>query len=143
MQLTLAAALAIIDVCISKAEEISRPMSVAVCDAGGHVVATVRMDDCMLLAGETVTAKARAAVYFRRPTSETVERSRHHSTVYGSFIEVSTAPIVLSMGGIPLYGAGGEMVGAVAAAGGSGEEDVVVASAGEKVWLEWLGSSKR
>ena len=124
----------IVRAAVSEAERLSVPMAVAVCDAGGHLLVFERMDGCMLLAGDTVQAKARAAVYFRRPTADTVERSRTHPTVYMSFVEVSGSPIVLSMGGLPLWDASGVLMGAVAAAGGTGEEDVRVATAGERAW---------
>jgi glc operon protein GlcG len=135
MELTLAVAQALIDAGIAEADRLEKPMAIAVCDQGGHVVALVRMDDCMLLATETVMAKARTAAYFRRATAETVERSRIHPTVYTSFVQVVASPIVLSMGGVPLW-LDGRLVGAVAAAGGSGEEDVQVATAAERRWLE-------
>lgn len=119
---------------VGEAERLDTLMSVAVCDAGGHLIAMARMDGCMILAAETVQAKARAAVYFGRPTQETVERSTRHPTVYGSFIEVSAAPIALSMGGLPLRDESGAIVGAIAAAGGTGLEDVAVATAASSAW---------
>lgn len=137
--LTLDLASRILDAALEEAGRIGVPMSVAVCDDGGHLLVFARMDGCMLLAGETVQAKARAAVYFRRPTADTVERSRRHPTVYTSFVEVSVAPIVLSMGGVPLWDDDGHLSGAVAAAGGTGAQDVDVAVAGEGVWRETLG----
>ncbi len=135
-EITLATADEIRQAALKAASELRVAMAVAVCDSGGHMITFARMDDCMLLAVETVQAKARAAVYFRRPTSETVSRSVRHPTVYTTFTEVSTAPIVLSMGGLPLWDDAGRLVGAVAAAGGTGEEDVVVAEAGASVWAE-------
>lgn len=137
-QLTSALAREILDASLAKASEIGVPMSVAVCDEAGHMSTFARMDDCMLLAVETVQAKARTAVYFRRPTSETVERSVAHPTVYTTFVEVSTAPIVMSMGGFPLWD-GTHLAGGVAAAGGTGAEDAVVAAAGVEVWHEATG----
>jgi uncharacterized protein GlcG (DUF336 family) len=127
-------AAAIVEAASAEAARLGVPMTVAVCDGGGHLVSFARMDGCMLLAIDTVQAKARAAVYFRRPTAETVERSRRHPTVYQSFVAVATAPIVLSMGGLPLWTPSGDIAGAVAAAGGTGEEDIAVAAAGAAVW---------
>ncbi len=123
----------ILDASVAKAADMGVPMAVAVCDGGGHVLGLFRMDDCMILAVETVQAKARAAVYFRRPTHETVERSRHHPTVYASFTQASAASLVLSMGGYPLW-EGDRIAGAIAAAGGTGAQDMEVAQAGLAVW---------
>ncbi len=127
----------ILDATVPRAEEIGVPMAMAVCDGGGHLLGLFRMDRCMILAVETVQAKARTAVYFRRPTHETVERSRRHPTVYTSFMQASAAPLVLSMGGYPLWD-GERVAGAVAAAGGTGAQDMEVAAAGVAVWEEHL-----
>jgi uncharacterized protein GlcG (DUF336 family) len=135
-ELTLDAAREIASAAVGAARTLGVPMTVAVCDAGGHVITVDRMDGCMVIAGEAAQAKARTAVYFRRPTSETVERSRRNPTVYASFTTLSAAPIVMSMGGLPLWTEAGRLVGAVAASGGSGDDDDVVAGAGERRWTE-------
>lgn len=132
----LVAAQAILEAALAEAERMQVPMAVAVADGGGHLLAFARMDRCVIMAAETAPAKARTAVYFRRPTHETVERSRTHPTVYGSFVALSAAPIVLSMGGIPLWDERGALVGGVGAAGGTGEQDIEVAAAGERRWRE-------
>jgi glc operon protein GlcG len=132
--LTLQTAQEMIAAGVEEAERLDTRMSIAVCDGGGHMVAMIRMDSCMLLAAESVQAKARTAVYFGRPTAETVERSRNHPTVYDSFVAVSSAPILMSMGGIPFRDEDGAIVGAVAAAGGTGAEDVIVAKAAASHW---------
>ncbi len=132
-RLDLPTARAMVDGALARAKDLGVPIAVAVCDAGGHLVAFARTEDCMILAAETVQAKARSAVYFRRPTSETVERSRNHPTVYGSFVEVSNAPLVMSMGGFPLW-RDGELAGGIGAAGATGAEDEEIAAAGLAVW---------
>jgi uncharacterized protein GlcG (DUF336 family) len=131
---TLDAARQVTDAAITAARQLGVPMTIAVCDAGGHVITLDRMDGCMVFAAEAAQAKARTAVYFRRATSDTVERSRTNPTVYGSFVSLSAAPIVMSMGGLPLWLPSGRLVGAVAASGGSGEDDEEVARAGEQRW---------
>jgi uncharacterized protein GlcG (DUF336 family) len=136
VELTLDAAREIAGAAIAAAVEIGVPMTVAVCDAGGHVITVDRMDGCVIIAAEAAQAKARTAVYFRRPTSETVERSRLNSTVYTSFVTLSAAPIVMSMGGVPLWTPDGRLAGAVAASGGSGDDDDLVAHAGERRWAQ-------
>lgn len=130
------AARVVLDAALASAERLEVAMAVAVADAGGHLLAFARMDGCVIIAAETAPAKARTAVYFRRPTHETVERSRRHPTVYGSFVAASAAPIVLSMGGLPLWAECGFLAGGVGAAGGTGEQDVEVAAAAERRWLQ-------
>lgn len=118
---------------VAAAERLGAPMAVAVCDAGGHLVAFGRMDGTPLLAVQTAPAKARTAVYLRRPTAATVELAKSNPEVYGSFMTASADFVVLSMGGEPLWD-GPDLVGAVAAAGGTGAQDVEVAAAALVVW---------
>jgi uncharacterized protein GlcG (DUF336 family) len=94
-----------------------------------------RMDSAPLLAVDTVQAKAHTAVYLRRPTESTVDRARLNPSVYASFMVAAAQPLVLSMGGEPLW-LGDDLLGAVAAAGGTGQDDVAVARAALAVWDE-------
>lgn len=118
---------------IAEAERLGAAMAVAVCDSGGHLVAFSRMDGTALLAVQTAPAKARTAVFLRRPTADTLERARRNPEVYGSFMNALPEYVVLSMGGEPLWD-GPDLLGAVAAAGASGEQDVAVAAAALRVW---------
>lgn len=121
--------------CVSQADALGVAMAVAVCDAGGHLVAFSRMDEASILAGDTAPAKARMAVVLRRPTAGTVELAASHPHVYASFVAASSAPVVLSMGGEPLWD-DGVLVGGVGASGGSGRQDIEVVGAALDLWAE-------
>lgn len=130
---SLALAQQLIDAAIAEAEAVESRMAVAVCDSGGHLVAFARMDDTPLLAVQTASAKARTAVYLRRPTAASVELAKRNPEVYGSFMTALPDYLVLSMGGEPLWD-GPDLLGAVAAAGGTGAQDVDVAGAALRAW---------
>ena len=119
----------LLDKAQAAAEALGIAMAIAVVDAGGHPVAFRRMDGASIVAGDTVVPKARTAIHFGRPTAEVVEAARRSPVVYASFLEASESRLVLSMGGIPLLGADGVIVGAIAASGGTGLEDVHVSTA--------------
>ena len=121
-------ALQLLNVARRRAEEIGVAMSLAVVDDGGHALAMLRMDGASILGAGTVIAKARTAVYCRRPTHISVERARAHPEVYASLAAEMTPGMVYSMGGYPLE-CGGRLLGAIAASGGSGEQDMAVAEA--------------
>ena len=104
-------------------------MALAVVDAGGHPIAMRRMDGASKIAGDTVVPKARTAIHFGRATAEVVEAARKNPVVYASFLEASESRLVLSMGGIPIIDTDGAIVGAIAASGGTGAEDVAVSEA--------------
>ena len=103
-------------------------MALAVVDASGVPVATRTMDGATRIAATTVVAKARTAVHFARPTHEVLESALVNPVVYQSFLEVSDQGLVYSMGGIPIFDRE-QIVGAIAASGGTGAEDVQIASA--------------
>ncbi len=127
MNLQLAEAL--LDAAQQAAESLGVAMALAVVDAGGHPVAMRRMDGASLIAAATVIPKARTAVHFGRPTADVVESARRNPVVYGSFLEASDSRLVYSMGGIPLFGGDGTIVGAIGASGGTGVEDIRVSEA--------------
>jgi len=128
MKLTLAMATKLLDAAEEEALRIGAPMALAVVDAGGSLVAFRRMDGASLIAGATVPAKARTAVYFGKPTAEVLERARIHPRVYQSFLTAADEALVYSMGGLPVV-VDGTIAGGVGASGGTGEEDIQVAEA--------------
>lgn len=127
-QLTADMALELIAQARRKAEILELAMSVAVVDAGGHPLAMLRMDGASILSAGTVFAKARTAVYCRRPTHISVERAKIHPEVYASLAAEMQPGMVYSMGGFPLESQG-RLLGGLAASGGSGEQDMDVAGA--------------
>ncbi len=54
----------------AKASEMKVPMSFAVVDAGGYLIALVRMDGAGLLTPSIATSKAYTAALFRRASAE-------------------------------------------------------------------------
>ena len=137
-ELTADRALALIAAARRRAERQRLAMSLAVVDGGGHPLAMLRMDGASLLSAGTVIAKARTAVYCRRPTHVSVERARLHPEVYASLAAEMRPGMVYSMGGYPLE-AQGRLLGAIAASGGSGDQDMAVARAALARFAEFAG----
>lgn len=130
--MTLDLAIRILEAARAAAEARGLVMAFAVVDAAGVPVAIHRMDGASVVAANTVAAKARTAVHFGRPTAAVLESAKRNPEVYGSFLSATDERLVLSMGGIPVEGPNG-IVGAVAASGGTGAQDVEVASAAAEV----------
>jgi uncharacterized protein GlcG (DUF336 family) len=140
-QLDADTALQLIEVARRSAEDHGLAMSLAVVDGGGHPLAMLRMDGASLLSAGTVIAKARTAVFCRRPTHISVERARVHPEVYASLAAQMEPGMVYSMGGYPLERQG-SLLGAIAASGGSGEQDMAVAEAAVKLFAALCGGEK-
>ena len=75
MALTLAEANRIIEGAVAKAQELNIKISVAVCDAGGRLIAFNRMDGAIWGSAYGSQGKAVASVAFARPSGELAERA--------------------------------------------------------------------
>jgi uncharacterized protein GlcG (DUF336 family) len=126
--LTLADARRVIAAAESKAEEIGQPMNIAVVDAGGNLVAHVRMDKAWIGSVDISINKAWTSRAFNIATKELSELSQSGDQFFG--IHVSNhGRVMIFAGGIPLK-RGDEVVGAVGVSGGLGKQDQAVAEAG-------------
>lgn len=128
--IVLADAKAIIEACEKKAVEIKQPMNIAVADAGGNLVAHVRMDNAWLGSIDISINKAFTARCFDLSTADLSAESQSGKQFFG--IQASNRGRIMTFaGGVPLL-KGGKVVGAIGVSGGSGEQDSAVAEAGKK-----------
>jgi uncharacterized protein GlcG (DUF336 family) len=124
--ITLARANAAIDAAITKADELGLALNVAILDAGGHLIASARMDGALLAAVETSHVKARTSILFGQATKDLVAAVQPGAPLYA--IEASTRdPLAFIPGGIPVTGADGRVIGGVGVGGASPDEDHEVA----------------
>src|SRR5436190_19517649 len=126
--ITLADARRMIEAAEHKAEEIGQPMNIAVVDAGGNLVAHVRMDNAWIGSIDISINKAWTARAFDIPTKELAELSQSGDQFFG--IHASNhGRVMIFAGGVPLK-RGDTVVGAVGVSGGMGKQDQAVAEAG-------------
>ena len=126
--ITLADARRIIAAAEKKADEIGQPMNIAVADAGGNLVAHVRMDKAWLGSIDISIKKAWTARAFDITTKDLGENSQSGDQFFG--IHASNGgKVMIFAGGIPIK-KDGEVVGAIGVSGGSGKQDHAVAEAG-------------
>ncbi len=111
-----------------KATEIRQPMNIAVVDAGGNLVAHVRMDNAWIGSIDISINKAYTSRAFDISTKDLAQHSQSGGQFFG--IHVSNGGrIMIFAGGIPLK-RDGKVVGAIGVSGGSGDQDHSVAEAG-------------
>ncbi len=111
-----------------KAAEIGQPMNIAVVDAGGNLVAHVRMDRAWVGSIDISINKAWTARAFDISTKELAELSQSGDQFFG--IHASNhGRVMIFAGGVPLK-RGDQVVGAVGVSGGLGKQDQAVAEAG-------------
>ena len=126
--LTLNDARRIIAAAEEKAAAISQPMNIAVADAGGNLIAHVRMDGAWLGSIDISIKKAYTSRAFDIATKDLAEHSQSGGQFFGIHAS-NNGKIMIFAGGIPLK-IDGKVIGAVGVSGGSGEQDHAVAEAG-------------
>lgn len=126
--ITLEDARRIIAAAEAKAKEIGQPMNVAVADAGGNLVAHIRMDNAWIGSVDISIKKAWTSRAFDITTKDLAENSQSGDQFFGIHAS-NNGKVMIFAGGIPLK-KNGQVVGAIGVSGGSGEQDHAVAEAG-------------
>ncbi|MBV8704012.1 MAG: heme-binding protein [Acetobacteraceae bacterium] len=99
-------------------------MSIAVIDDGGFVVYQETIDETQRGSVETALAKARSALFYKRPTKA------FQDALAGGRTALLALPDAIPIeGGVPLS-ADGAVIGAIGVSGGTSAQDAQVAQAG-------------
>ncbi|TCV66240.1 GlcG/HbpS family heme-binding protein [Pseudomonas fluorescens] len=112
---------------VRKAKELNQRSTLSIVDDGGHLIASVRVDDAAFGTIEIAHNKAYTAAAFRRSTAAWMEAVQPGAALYG--LERSCArPFVVFGGGLPVF-EGHSVIGGVGVSGGPVEADEAIASA--------------
>jgi uncharacterized protein GlcG (DUF336 family) len=125
--LTLADARGLIAAGEKKAQELGVPYNLAVVDAGGGLIAHVRMDGAWLGSVDISINKAWTARAFDMATEKLAKMAQSGKPLFG-IDSTNHEKVVIFGGGIPLK-VGEVVVGALGASGGTVDQDVEVAEA--------------
>ena len=130
-QLTLVQANQIIEVALSTARaQRLRPMAVVVLDESGHVRALQREDGTSMFRVDVATGKAWAAVGMGAASRVLSERARDNPNFFLSLAATAQGRFLPQPGAVVIKNAAGEIIGAVGASGGTGDEDEAICLAG-------------
>lgn len=110
-----------------RALELRIPYNIAVVDAGGGLVAHVRMDGAWLGSVDIAINKAWTARAFDMSTEDLARLTQSGAPGFG-LNTTNNSRVVIFGGGIPIRD-NEAVIGAVGASGGSVDEDVIVARA--------------
>ena len=129
--LQLAQASQIIDAALEKAHELNlKPMSVAVLDAGGHLVAFKREDHSSILRPQIAYAKAWGSLAMGISGRALAERAASHPSFVAALSDISGGRIAPVPGGVLILDNDGLVLGAVGVTGDVSDQDEVCAIAG-------------
>jgi uncharacterized protein GlcG (DUF336 family) len=124
--LSAAGARAMLEAAQEKAEAIGVPQCLAVVDAGGRLVAFVRMDGARPASAEIAIAKATSAALRFRPTSE----EGGGDAAAGARLSLASGGLIVNIGGgFPIV-VDGHTIGGIGASSGTVDEDSACAQAG-------------
>ena len=125
MALTVGEANRMVQAAIAKAEGLNVKLSVAVCDAGGNLVAFNRMEGASAITATVAQGKAAASAGFGR-ASGTLQAD---SPIIQAVIAAMGGRMLPAQGAVPVY-RNGEMVGAIGGSGATSQQDEDCAQAG-------------
>lgn len=131
MTLTLHQANAIIAGALDKAAALKlKPLSVAILDQGGHLVAFQRQDGASLLRFQIANGKASGALALGMPSRKIAEMAAERPAFIASIGMIAPAGLVPVPGGLLLADAAGAVIGAVGISGDTSDNDEACAFAG-------------
>ena len=125
--LTLADARSLIAAGEKRANELGVPYNLAVVDAGGGLIAHVRMDGAWLGSVDISIHKAWTARAFDMATEDLATMAQSGKPLFG-IDSTNHEKVVIFGGGVPVK-VGDTVVGALGASGGTVDQDVQVANA--------------
>ncbi|WP_298164645.1 heme-binding protein [Novosphingobium sp.] len=109
-----------------------KPISVAVLDAGGHMIAFAREDGSSNLRPQIATAKASGALALGVSSRTIGEMAIERPTFINAAAGLNPAGIVPAAGGVLVKDADGAVIGAVGVTGDTSDNDELAGLAGIK-----------
>ena len=107
-----------------------KPLSVAVLDTGGHLIAFERQDGASNLRPQIASAKASGALALGVSSRKIAEMAADRPAFVASLGPISAAGIVPAAGGVIIVDATGSPVGAIGITGDTSDHDEACALAG-------------
>src|SRR4051795_5965237 len=118
MSVTLAQASIIVDTALQKGRETNcAPLTVAVLDAGGHLIAFKREDRSGILRFDIAFGKAWGALGMGFGSRTLFERAANTPQFFNALAVASGGRMVPNPGGVLIKGADGDVIGAVGISG--------------------------
>ncbi len=130
-KITLAQASRLIEGALAKAAELeAAPLTIAVLDPGGHLVAFQRQDNSGIMRPDIAQAKAWGSLGFGASSRVLAGIAQQNPNLVSAFVGVSGGRLVPAPGGVLIRDGGGELVGAVGITGDVSDIDEQCAVAG-------------
>ena len=128
---TLVQANIIATVTLEKARETNaQPLTVVVLDAGGHIKTVMREDESGIARFEIAYGKAWGALGMGISSRGLAARAAKFGNFFTALAAATDGKMIPVPGGVLIKNAQGQVLGAVGASGGTGDEDEIICIAG-------------
>jgi len=107
-----------------------KPMGIAVLDEAGHLKAFAREDGASMFRFEVAQAKAWGAVGMGASSRTLAQRAKDNPNFYVALAATASGRLLPQTGAVLIKDAAGQVLGAVGASGGTGDEDEAICLAG-------------
>jgi len=107
-----------------------KPMAVVVLDDAGHVKAVQRQDSASMLRVDIATGKAWAAVGMGAASRVLTQRAKDLPAFFNAVAASAQGKYIPQTGAVLVKDPSGQVIGAVGASGGTGDEDELICAAG-------------
>ena len=130
LRLTNAGARSMLEAAIEKAGEFGIAATVAIVDAGGHMMLLERMDGGRFHTVHSSTTKAVTAASNRRPTTTKGAQGQDLDTLHALGLSLAAGPErwTAMAGGYPIF-SGGHCIGGIGVSGGDWQQDADISEA--------------
>lgn len=129
--LTLQQAQTIIDAALKKSREAGyQPMAIAVLDAAGNLKAFASEDGASMFRFDVARAKAWGAVGMGVASRKLAERAKDNPNFFVALAATANGKFLPQTGAVVIRDAAGQLLGAIGASGGTGDEDETICIAG-------------
>jgi uncharacterized protein GlcG (DUF336 family) len=107
-----------------------KPMVIAVLDAAGHLKAFAREDGASMFRFDIAQAKAWGAVGMGASSRTLAQRAKDNPNFFSALAATAEGRLLPQTGAVLIKSANGQVLGAVGASGGTGDEDEAICIAG-------------
>ncbi|MBB2943935.1 uncharacterized protein GlcG (DUF336 family) [Actinoplanes lutulentus] len=121
-RLSLTAAEEILAGVLVRGDQLGKALSVAIVDAGGHLISVKRSDGARALTPSIAIAKAYSAAIMERPTNMLYDWAQSNPGFFAQLSTMAAHPIVATEGGVTIK-RDGEILGGLGVSGGTPAED--------------------
>jgi uncharacterized protein GlcG (DUF336 family) len=120
--LTLDEALTLLSAARDAASDIGVPMSFAVMDPAGHLLALTRMDGALWITADVAQGKAWTAAAYGAPSAAQKEKMTPMPNFASALTAMTHGRYTPQTGAVPVY-RDGVLLGAIGGSGGTGDQD--------------------